>query len=511
MKFSKVLFVVNIFFTLNCTFVFSSQVPNENYFSSPIIKQAFHEFYNLHFQKADSLCNIFSERFPTEPDGFFLKCKILLWEFIGSRDETNYLSLKSLIKRNLTLIENKIDVKAIPKYLYLKAASYSMLATLKTLRQDFVDAFWDAKKADGIFEDILDDFPNDSYTLTDFGMLKYALGFADGFLSFTLKLTGMSGDKQEGLAYLRKAVFNSPENLGKPESKYYLSQVYVNYLNEIDSAFSLISPLVENNPDNILFKYQLALVLINKKEFEKAESLLNVIIKSNNPKFPFTYSLALFLKGEIRFLLNDFKNAEKYYNLFLENQVDISYSGLAKYKIGICQLMKNEILPSKRSFILCRLGNLEIEEDKFAKRRGELLFDINFSQAEKNILLIENYLETEKLKKAETLLNEIEYSLLSDNFKELYLFFKGKIFLKKGKVKEAENIFKKCLTNDVEYEKWIIPTANLHLSRIYFELQKFELAEEYIENADDENEYDFKNKLSAKINFWKRKIERRLN
>ena len=393
--------------------------------------------YQFEFQKAQEIYEEIIQKYPNTPFAPHSLSQNYLWFFLGSKDSLYKNLYKKYSEEAITKAEVLYDVdEDNPKLNNLIGNIYLLKSMLHATEGNSVDAFWAIKSSVSYFEDAVDFDENYYDPYLGLGTIKYALSFVPGFLGWAISITGLSGDKEEGLRLIKLAYDRGKSS--KTEAAYHLAKIYTEYNAEYDSAKIYLDYLIKNYPQNILFLYQYSLLMIDLKELEKAEETLMEIIENDNKKFSQTNSFAIFLRAEIAFKQNNFNKAILLYDEFLMATRSIDYTGLAHLKIGLCYEMLQNNLLAKKYFILARNGNLDIPEDLKAKNESYLFYNKKFNKNDKSIILAENYFDSKKYRKAIETISEIDiYDLDFDSIINLRII-EAKSYLLFGEIMNAK-------------------------------------------------------------------------
>ncbi|VAX16101.1 hypothetical protein MNBD_IGNAVI01-204 [hydrothermal vent metagenome] len=397
--------------------------------------------YQFEFQKADDLYQNVMEKFPNSPYAPHYLSQNYLWFYLGSKDSTYKILYEKYSDTAFTKAETLYDKdEDNPELNNLMGHIHLLKSVLYATVGNSMDAFWAIKSSVSYFEDAVELDQNYYDPYLGLGMIKYALSFVPGFLGWAISITGLSGDKELGLRYIKLA-YDKGES-SRTEAAYHLSKIYTEYNAEYDSAKIYLDYLVGKYPNNILFLYQYAILLIDTRELEKADSILTEIINLDNEKFSQTTSFSYFLKAENTFKQNDFKKAISIYDQFLRSTRSIDYTGLAHLKIGLSYVMLNDNLIAKKYFILARNGNLDIPEDQKAKNDSYLFYDKTFTENDRNMILAENYFSSGRYQKSLNTIEQINTSELDHNSFIKLKILEAESLLSLDKIKNAESAIK---------------------------------------------------------------------
>lgn len=468
---------------INITFIFASNLDT-------LLKQGREYSYKFEFEKAESIYKNLIVEYPQSPFAPHLLSKNYLWFFLGSKDSLYKIQFEHFNqiaqqRAEVLYYQNEAD----PIINNLMGEINLQKSVIHATEGNSMDAFWTTKSALGYFEDAVDADKKYYDPHLGIGVIKYALSFVPGFLGWAISISGLDGDKEEGLKLIKLAYVNGKDV--KSEAGYHLAKIYTEYNAEFDSAKIYLTELISKYPDNILFLYQYALLLIDTKNLNLANDVLSRIIILNDKKFGQTTAFTFLLKGELAFKQNDFKSAIQNYEEFLVKNHSIDYTGLAHFKIGLSLSMIGEGLLAKKYFILARNGNLDIPEDLSAKNSSYGYSKKKFSQIDRKTLLIKNNFSSGRYTKVLAGIDSLQNFDLKIEDQCKLLLIKSKTHLELMQVLQARKTIEKIDINNSGFSQSELADYYLNLSKIYFYLGDMEIAESYLElsfkNCEDNN------------------------
>lgn len=480
-------------------------VSNAQLFNDPILIDGLKKGFNFQFNEADNLFDKYSGSFPNSLKGEFLKTKLKLWKFVGSKSPEAYIKFSKSVENLIQSLDTKLDEDQDNVLLqYMIASCYSSKTIALSANFEIVDAFWAAKKAMSYLEDLIEEYPDLIEPHLELGILTYALSYVEGVATLALTLSGMEADRELGLEMLLKA--NKGNIYAKVESSFYLSQVLSEYIADYQGAIKYLLPIAEKFPGNILFSFQLAVLYSKNFQFEQSEKLIENILSKKESVFPQTTAFSNFLMGDLYFKKGDYKIALNYFNEFLVSSNDINFSSKAYYYIALCHMFLGNEYEIQKSLASTNLGNLENADDKFARRRSQLLQLNKLNPDLVNLIKAEVEFQSGNYAKSRGFLEKINQTKLTQSFLRLFALLEIEILLENKNYKDFYPKAFKLLNVDIENELWIIPKTNLLIARMYYELKNYDKCAEFLEEAEDENEYDFRSEIAGLINKFKRKL-----
>ena len=285
---------------------------------------------------------------------------------------------------------------------------------------------------------------------------------------------------------LAKKYYRLSMEQGNKKAIYNLGYLYYDLEDDFDSALELLETL--DRTDDVQLCISLAKIYHKKKEFEKCEKALKAVESD---------SLASYLLAELYTEIEKYDLAEKYFILSAgKDDIDSQkklyelYTEQGKSKLAkkyLKMLVKNGDL--KAIFLIAQdcIDNKEYAEAiNYYKILGnkELDFYTYYDKEERiNYNLCVAYLKTNNEEGAKKYLEKLkEYSNYS------HLFKIAEIYKEKNNLEETIEyllLLEKELNKSVEVESvaelyWEV---HLPLGKIYYDMEKFDLAEKYLKLA----------------------------
>lgn len=461
--------------------------------------------YSFDFEKAENIFLSLINENPDHPAGYLYMSQIYLWKFMGSNDPGNkgiFLKYAGLaVEKGKELISEN---ESADNYFYLGTA-YQFKAIELMYEGEFFDAYSDVSDAVGNLEDCLELDPEYYDAYLGLGIFNFTLSYVPSFYRFIIGILGLSSDKENGFRQIQTSAANGKIN--KYEAEFYYARLLTDYTAQYNASIKILKNLVERFPKNVILLYQYSLTLLLNRDINKSEVFLNRIIESANTEFQQTNSFAYLRMGDIEFRRNNFESAQSYYENFLNITRSFEFSGYAYFQIALCEAFIGDEMEVKHNLILARNGNLEVPEDKYAKLKSEFYYADGFSDQYLELCRTENLIYMKKYAAADSILNKI---ITSQNFgKGLEAkadFLKAKILFFRSEFQMSIKFAEKIGSGNLNIEKWILPASKLLIAESYFRINLLSKAEEYLELAEDENQYENLELLNSKINNLKIRI-----
>lgn len=486
-------------------FYFSNSISSQSLQS--LVNQGLAKAYNMELDAAEKIYNRIIDLYPEDPHGYYLIAQIYYWTFLGSKDKGEYqvfIKFADLAQSKIDKILDTDDRNV--KILHLAGNLASFRAMANAVNESSVDAFWSSKNAVNYFEKAIQINPKFYDAYLGLGLFDYAMSFVPEFLKWAVKLTGLTSDKERGLRYIKTA-FNRG-NLETTEAAFHLSKIYTDYLADYDSAYYYIQTVIPKYPRNTLFLYQNAVSLIKGRQLDRAIQPLNTVIRLNNKRFPQITALAHYRKGEIYFKKNQFKSAIKEYEMFLDLNKDLDFSGIAAFNIAISYKMLGEDDEYKKYMNLASDGNPDVFEDAYAITKSEYFLKNDIDDIDLKLVTIKNLIDNGKNRVAYDSLKVVLPNIENVEQKALGLAYLSEVTYNLNKYSESIQAAESILTFKIRIEKWTIPFSYYMQAKLNWRVGAKTEAKEFLIKAESENKFEFQDYIQSLIENLKRKLKR---
>jgi tetratricopeptide (TPR) repeat protein len=478
---------------LSCFLIFTSLLFAQQEIDRQINK-GLDACYDFRWNQADQIFRGLISRYPDDPRGYHFESSIYLWYYLGGNDKSDLdtfevYSDKAISKGEAILGENEKSEIAI----YTLGANYNYRAIAFGKAGNFLDAAWATKKSESYLSQVLEINPKKSDAYLGLGLYNFAVAQIPPAFKWALNLVGISGDKDTGVKYIEMTAEKG--SYAKVEAQYYLAQIKMDFLIEYESAAALLKSLVQRFPQNLLFNYSYAVLLMKQKRLTEAGKFLDKVIKAEGKQFSQIISLSWFLKGDINFRNNNLDSARSYYLHFLSTARDNDYTGIAAYRLAVCYEAEGNREESVKYFEKAQTGNMDLDDDIYARRKGEIYAKRTLASSELDLIFISNMIESGKYKAALDSLNALFPILQAEKLKAEALLYSSEASYYMGKYQEAIDFANQALGLDSSNEKWVIPFSYYYIAKAGNKLGNADLVRLNAEKADEENNYDYQNKL----------------
>jgi len=463
------------------------------------ISSGLEALYNFNFKSSDKAFENIITSYPDNPAGYHYKSISHLWFYLDSKNETDlsdFISLTDTVieKANAILKDDSSDVFC----LYILGSAYANRTFAFTRDESYFDAVIAARKFHLCFNELL---RKDSLYYDAFmgkGLFNFAISQAPQTWSWAINLAGMTGDKQVGLTNLEIA--SKKGKLSRVDAQFYLSQVYSEFLLKYQPAKKILSELTFRYPKNLLFKFALANLQVKTFDLSNASRNYKSVFTSKDTNFIQLKNYASLALGDILYSQGDYDAARSYYIKFLNQSTDPHFKGSAALKIGLSHLFEGDSLSALMYFEKADEGNDDLDDDAFARHKGETYLNHMPGADELKLILIKNKIEAGKFNIAIDSLEIFVEQTTSDTLRAEAILYLSDAYFHLGKYKRSLE-YAVAVFNFDEYELWVKPFACYYAARASKELNDLTDAEFFIGYASNFKNYFYENKLKDRLSF----------
>ena len=455
--------------------------------------------YNFNFKSSDKTFDNIISNYPDNPAGYYYKSIRHLWFYLDSKNDidlVNFISLTDTVIEKAEAILNKDSSDVFT--LYILGSAYANRTFAFTRDESYFDAVISARKFHSCFYELLnkDSLYYDAYMGK--GLFNFAISQAPQTWSWAINLAGMTGDKRIGLTNLEIASKKGKHS--KIDAQFYLSQIYSEFLLKYQLAKKILNDLTFRYPKNLLFKFALANLQAKTFDLSSASRNYKTVFTSKDTNFIQLKNYAGLALGDLLYSQGEYTAARSYYIKFLEQSTDPHYKGITALKIGLSHLFEGDSLSSLMYFDKTDEGNEDLDDDDYAKKKGELYLNKLPSTDELNLFLIKNKIESGKFNAAIDSLEKFVEQTLSDTLRAEAILALSDAYFHLGKYKRSLE-YAVAVFNFDDYELWVKPFACYYAARASKELKNLTDAEFFIGYASNFKNYFFENKLKDRLTF----------
>ncbi len=283
--------------TLSCHLTFAqSEVCNDNGAFRKKIESGFDAIYNNDLAGASVISKRLKAECPNNPQSHLFEATYLWWHIISGDDgEENYEKMEASLDRALSKLSSDKKAKNLSnEEIHNTILIYAYKSRIKMFQGKYIRAVQNLNSCVGMVEL---SFGREN----EFDLFKLTSGLYNYFIEFGYEYSVLarayliflpSGDKEKGLNFLKEAS-KSKDFIIKTEAHYFLMKIYGETEEQPKLALGYAKELVNDYPNNLLFRYYLHKIMLQLNMSTGASEHLKALQMAEEKKEP---NAAHFLK-----------------------------------------------------------------------------------------------------------------------------------------------------------------------------------------------------------------------
>lgn len=462
--------------------------------------------FNFDFITSRKVFDHIIKKDSSNPTGYHFKSIPYLWQFLDNRNETDLMNFMVLSDSTIAKAKRLLAINPNDPFLYfVLGTANSYQAMVFTRQEDYLDAVLATKKSFANLNNsiLVDSTFYDGYLVI--GLFNFMIAQTPPALKWAMHLTGISGDKEKGLEYIKLVAQKGKFSL--VEAQYYLSQILIEFYREEKESGKILTKLTNKYNKNLLFRYSLANYYLKQTRLNDSENNLKKIISSKDTSFNQLIRYSKLLMGDIYFFRNRFDIAKNYYEDFIKDSTENHFRGIGAYRLGLCYSFLKDTLNAEAYFNFSDEGNNDIDDDRYAKEMGKKYSKTFPESYQLKIVYIKNLIRSGRYNEArDSLLRFDKAEIQNPHLAETNLLL-SEVYLKLNDYTLSYSYALSAIEND-EAEKWIYAFAYYYAASASVELDYFDDAINYIGKARSYSDYFYENKLDNMLNALEYKIQK---
>jgi tetratricopeptide (TPR) repeat protein len=459
------------------------------------------ELYNLNVDDARATFDSVRHAAPADPRGHFFGAIVHFWLFSLTRNETEFNEFLQRSDDVIAVCENLLDANENdPITRFYLGGIHGYRGMAYQLNSSMFKAVVEGRKGYGYLREAVAQKPDLYDAQMGFGLFNYFAGKVPRGFGWLISLLGFDGDVEGGLKMLRAAADSGLYT--RAEASLYLSQFLFNE-GKRDEAFSRLTRLVDRYPDNTLFLLTLAgwhSRMGNTEEALAAARRAQAI--NERKKFRYGEEFAFSTLGGVYYLMNDFPEARKNYELFVAKVQNKGYiSNTIYYRLAITQEATGDRERAVETF-----GKISQSSDKERPREGYLYRlaqeRIRRPLTESDILTVrgENEGTRKHYDEARALLNDAVAKSFGDpDGQASALYAIQGICFDREQYGESIETGLRLVRLSPPRESWLVPHGYYRLGRAYAKIGRTDDARMAFEKVKDFSDYEFRSSLEDRV------------
>lgn len=353
---------------------------------------------------------------------------------------------------------------------------------------------WDIIRANRLLLDNVKQFPDFVPHLKTLGLLHVMIGSVPEEYQWIARLMGLRGEIAQGLRELATVEKKSPVFGREAQVVALLLKAYI--LNPDELPLNELKALPYQEPDNLLFHFLAASVLMKRGESKTAEAIIDKAPQgADYLHFPFLH----YMKAELQLYAGHYQQSAIGFSKFVAQTKGGNFVKDALFKQFLGRWLRNGETPKPLLESVLSTGSQHVEADKHAHKMAERFLKGEMVDEQRVLFRARYAFDGGYLKDAENLLRktrEVDFKLLVSKIE--YNYRLGRVLQQQGNLREAIPYLTRAAAMSHGYDYYFGPSAALQLGYIYQEMGQIEKAFSYFETALSFKKHEYKNSIDNK-------------
>lgn len=450
-----------------------------------------------HFQLRQSIQTFrnVQKYYPRFPQGYFYEAYVLTLYY--SQDETNEDLLAEL---------NAVEDKALeiarsylkkhpnqPEAHYYLGVTYGLKGIYHVLERNYLKGYIYGRKAKNYLNHTIEIDSTYTDAMLGLGIFHYYVDLLPGVVKFFAGILGFHGDRARGMREIRSTM-----KTGKffhVEAEFVYATIRYFLEGDISGAMRLFNRLEVEYPDNPALTLVLGYHYRRMGNIRLARQYFNTVDDTYLVDLPQIFVIKQYNLGVCAYLLNDFKGANRYFNLLTSPAIRKSpyYVAALSYYKGLLAKLNFREEPAWNYFRkIPRQKNTQ-----YWYHISRFWMEHSMDSTLYYYVIIENDIFTGKLETAWQRIRRLDHQIQAgrlmipdDEIGVLLRDLKARYYFRRGRFKQAADIYRATIPDlNKVHDKFQRAWVYINYAKVLRYQKKWKLAEEMLDKArvsDDE-------------------------
>ncbi len=239
-------------------------------------------FYKTDWDNARTIFRDLQKENETDPRPFFFEAMVPFWQYFFA-DESSEAADQFLEKSETALEVGNARMKSIPQdttTVLMMGGLYGYRGLVAASERQYRTAVRSGASGFSFTRKLMGMSGNNPDVLIGQGLFHYMMGTMPREARWLTSMVGLSGNRDTGLRLLEEAAESDTHT--STDARMIL--VYLYHEEELyDDALRIVEPLVDKWPENVIFRYFLALSLEKSGHEQQAAEQYRVVVDRNHP------------------------------------------------------------------------------------------------------------------------------------------------------------------------------------------------------------------------------------
>jgi tetratricopeptide (TPR) repeat protein len=459
---------------------------------TPSLLSAYSDIQKLRLEKAADVLR--NEGAKPVANGFltYLESYSDFFYFLISDDQKDYSNFNKRQEARLQQLAKLSPSSPYQRMMMAEVRLHSAFVKLKFGSR--ANGCWDIVKANKLLEENRKLFPDFVPHLKALGLLHAMIGSVPEEYQWVARLMGLRGSIRQGLAELKRVEQEDGVFAKEAEITSLLLHAYI--LQPDEQMLRQLKQLPYREPDNLLFHFLSASILMKKGESEAAESILNKAPQREGYlPFPFLH----YMKGEVYLQKGRYDQANAEFASFLKKTKGSNFVKDSYFKQYLCLWLPGSVVDNTLLSRVLSSGSLNVEADKHAEKVAQRMSAGKINPEQRVLFEARYAFDGGFLSRAIGALRgkeEKSFALLASRIE--YNYRMGRILQLQGEKNTSIAYLKRAVTLSQGQDYYFGPSAALQLGYIYRDSGKSKEAADHFRTALSFKKHEYKNSIDNK-------------
>jgi tetratricopeptide (TPR) repeat protein len=456
-------------------------------------RQAYTSIYDLQIQKAENLIRAERNEHPDNLMVLVLEDHIDFMLNVLTQSETDFKRREAAMSSRMDRLEDYTGRSPLHRLSMAEVKLHWALA--RSAHGQYLTAAMEIRDSYKLLVENARQYPNFPLNLKGLGLMHTLIGTVPEQYKWVVKLIGMEGTVENGMAELRKVMDLSRKDPQmaylEVETVFLYTLLHVNVLNRPEQFSDLEKYVKAGRMSSPLSDFSLASVYRKQKRNDDAiEVIENGMLRPE--RYPFPY--LRYLLGEMK-LYRDDEDADNWLRLYLNTFKGKSYMRSAMQKRAWIALAANSNVAEYKSLIskVPTLPDSQLEDDQQAQHEAELKNTPHRQLLRARLRYDGGYFE-----EALTELAAIDTKTLNGDQLIEFNYRKARILHDQGKPDEALAQYQRTIDIGRTSKTYFAANASLQMGLIYERKGDREKAKKCFEACTSFSNIEYRNSIEAK-------------
>jgi tetratricopeptide (TPR) repeat protein len=220
-----------------------------------------------------------------DPRPFFFEAMVPFWQYFFA-DESSDAAMQFLEKSEIALEIGKDRIKSMPQdttAVLLMGGLYGYRGLVAASERQYRTAVRSGASGFSFTRKLMTMSSDNPDVLIGQGIFHYMMGTVPREARWLTSMVGLSGNRETGIRLLEEAADSDTHT--STDARMILTYLY-HQEQLYEEALRVVEPLVEKWPENVIFRYFLALSLEKSGDTDRAAEQYREVVDRNHPDLP---------------------------------------------------------------------------------------------------------------------------------------------------------------------------------------------------------------------------------